>query len=237
MTQRSDRRRRDVQLICWLFLLIGIGVAGLGVRLLWKGIRTEHWPVVEGVVLSADMGQQSAGHGSRTYCPEVTYTYRVGNSNYAGSEIAVGQMSASREYAQGVLQRYPVGQKVTVHYAVDDPSEAVLESGIHGGTWICLGVGTAFTLFGIMFLQIMRAAVSAQLSASSSEVSSVQIRPGGRVMMDKPPVLMGVIFLLAGIGLSFVPADKDKPSWLMYAVGAFFFCGGVMLLLMRLKSK
>ena len=25
--------------------------------------------------------------------------------------------------------------------------------------------------------------------------------------MDKPPVLMGVIFLLAGIGLCFVPPD------------------------------
>ena len=237
MTQRPDRRLRGVQLFCWLIILIGIGAAAVGAGLLWKGIRTEHWPVVEGVILSADMRQQSAGHGSRTYSPEVTYTYRVGNSNYAGSKIAVGQMSSSREYAQAVLQRFPVGQKVSVHYAADDPSEAVLESGIHGGTWICLGVGTAFTLFGIMFLQIMRAAVSAQLSASSSELSSVHIRPGGRITMDQPPVLMGVIFLLAGIGLSFVPADKDKPSWLMSAVGAFFFCGGVMLLLMRLENK
>jgi uncharacterized protein (TIGR03435 family) len=55
--------------------------------------------------------------------------------------------------------------------------------------------------------------------------------------MDKPPVLMGVIFLLAGIGISFVTPDSDKPGWLMYAVGGMFASGGVMLLLMRLENK
>jgi len=46
-----------------------------------------------------------------------------------------------------------------------------------------------------------------------------------------------VIFLLVGTGLCFVPPDSGKPGWLMYAVGAVFFCGGVMLLLMRLENK
>ena len=72
-------------------------------------------------------------------------------------------MSSSSEYAQGILNRYPVGKKVSVHYSPGDPSEAVLETGIHGGAWICLGVGTAFGLFGIMFLQIQRAAARAQM--------------------------------------------------------------------------
>ena len=43
--------------------------------------------------------------------------------------------------------------------------------------------------------------------------------------MNKPPVLMGVIFLLVGIGLCFVPPDHGKPGWLMYAVGANFRVG------------
>ena len=55
--------------------------------------------------------------------------------------------------------------------------------------------------------------------------------------MEKPPVLMGVIFLLAGIGLCFVPPDSGKPGWLMYAVGGMFASGGVMVLLMRLANK
>jgi hypothetical protein len=99
-----------------------------------------------------------------------------------------------------------------------------------------LGVGTAFTLFGMLFLQIQRAAARAQMPGAPQS-SSVTVQPGGSMTMDKPPVLVGVIFLLAGIGLSFVPPDSGKPGWLMYAVGAVFFCGGVMALLMRLDNK
>ena len=157
-------------------------------------------------------------------------------ANYTGDRVAIGQMSASPAYAQGILKRYPVGRKVSVRYAPGDPSEAVLETGIHGGMWICLGVGAAFTLFGFMFLHIQRAAARAQLPGAP-ESSSVRVWPDGRITMDKPPVLMGVIFLLAGIGLCFVPADPGKPNWLMYAAGAFFGSCGIMLLLMRLENK
>ena len=233
MAQFSNR---GTQLFCSLFIVIGVVTAGVGLWMIIKSYRSEHWPVVEGVVQSAEMKSHSGSKGGTTYSAEVTYGYRVGGMGYTGDKIAVGQMSASSEYARGILNRYPVGKKVSVHYAPGDPSEAVLETGIHGGVWISLGVGTAFTLFGIMFLQIQRAAARAQLPGAPPS-SSVKVLPDGSVTTDKPPVLMGVIFLLAGIGLSFVRPDSDKPNWLMYAVGAVFFCGGVMLLLMRLENK
>ena len=227
---------RGTQLFCWLFIVIGLVTAGVGVSMMLKSFRTEHWPVTDGVVQSADMKSHSGSKGGTTFSAEVTYSYRVGDISYTGDKIAVGQMSSSSEYARGILNRYPVGKKVSVHYAPGEPSEAVLETGIHGGVWICLGVGTAFTLFGIMFLQIQRAAARAQLPGTPQS-SSVKVLPDGSVTTDKPPVLMGVIFLLAGIGISFVRPDSDKPGWLMYAVGALFFCGGVMLLLLRLENK
>ncbi len=111
-----------------------------------------------GIVQSAEMKSHSGNHGGTTYSAEVTYSYQVAGASYTGDKVSIGQMSSSSEYARGILNRYPVGKKVSVHYPPGDPSDAVLETGIHGGTWICLGVGTAFTLFGIMFLQIQRAA-------------------------------------------------------------------------------
>ena len=173
---------------------------------------------------------------STTYSAEVTYSYQVAGATYTAGKVAIGQMSSSAEYAQGILNRYPVGKKVSVHYSPGDPSDAVLETGIHGGMWICLGVGTAFTLFGIMFLQIQRAARRAQMPGTP-QWSSVTVQPDGSVTMDKPPVLMGVIFLLAGIGLCFVPPDPGKPGWLMFAVGGMFASGGLLLLLYRLENK
>jgi uncharacterized protein (TIGR03435 family) len=228
--------RRGAQLFCSLFIGIGLVAVGIGIWILIKSLRSEHWPVTDGIVQSAELKSHSGNHGGTTYSAEVTCSYQVASRSYTGGKVSIGQMSSSLEYARGILNRYPVGKKVSVHYAPGDPSDAVLETGVHGGTWICLGVGTAFALFGLMFLQIQRAAVRAQMPGAAQS-SSVTVQPDGRVRMDKPPVLMGVIFLLVGIGLGWVPPDGDKPGWLMYAVGGMFASGGLMLLLMRLENK
>ena len=232
----AQMSKRGTQLFCSLFVVIGLVAAGIGIWTLAKSIRSEQWPVTNGIIQSAEMKSHSGDHGGTTYSANVTYTFQVAGTNYPGDCVSIGQMSSSLEYAGAILNRYPVGKKVSVHYRPDDPSDAVLETGIHGGTWICLGVGTAFTLFGIMFLQISRAAAQAQMPGAAGS-SSVTVQPDGSVSMNQPPVLMGVIFLLVGIGLCFVPPDSGKPGWLMYAVGGVFASGGVMLLLMRLENK
>lgn len=226
---------RGTALFCWLFIVIGVAVLGVGVFTAIKSLRTESWLVTEGMVQSSELKSDSSGEGRATYSAAVTYTYQVGGVSYTGEKVSIGQMSASSSYAQEILRRYPVGKKILVHYAPADPAEAVLETGIHGGTWICLAVGTAFTLFGTMFLQIQRAAIKAQLPGASP--SGITVQPNGDLAMDKPPVLMGIIFLLVGIGLCFVPPDSDKPGWLMYAIGGFFIVGGIFILLLRLKDK
>ena len=227
---------RGTQLFCSLFIVIGLVVVGVGVWILTKSLRAEHWPVTDGVIQSAEIKSHQGNKGGTTYSAAVTYTFQVAGASYTGNQVAIGQMSASSEYARGILDRYPVGKKISVHYAPGDPADAVLETGIHGGVWICLGVGTLFTLVGSLFLQISRAAARAQVPGAA-EAASVHVQPDGSVTMDKPPVLMGVIFLLAGLGLSCVHPDSDKPRWLMYAVGGMFASGGLMLLLMRLENK
>ena len=233
MAQMSSR---GTQLFCSLFIVIGLVAVGVGVWLLTKSIRSEHWPVTDGIIQSAEIKSHSGNHGGTTYSAEVTYSYQVAGTSYTGDKVSIGQMSSSSAYAGAILNRYPVGKKISVHYSPGDPADAVLETGIHGGMWICLGVGTAFTLFGIMFLQISRAAARVQLPGEAQS-SSVTVQPDGSVTMDKPPVLMGVIFLLVGIGLCFVQPDSDKPGWLMNAVGGMFAFGGLLLLLYRLENK
>ena len=103
---------------------------------------------------SANVKSHSGSKGGTTYSAEVTYAYQVAGTNYTGDKVSIGQMSSSSDYARGIVNRYPAGKKVSVYYSPDDATDAVLETGIHGGTWICFGVGTAFTLFGILFLQI-----------------------------------------------------------------------------------
>ena len=84
--------------------------------------------------------QRRYGHQPRVvklpYSAAVTYEYRVVGEKYTGNKIAFGAMSSSASYAHGVLDRYPVGKQVVVHYSPEHPAEAVLETGIHGGTWM-----------------------------------------------------------------------------------------------------
>lgn len=225
---------RGTQLFCSVFIGVGLIALGVGVWMMIKSLRSEHWPVTDGVMLSAEIKSHSGEHGN-TYSAEVTYDYHVGGVGYTGEKISIGQMSSSTSYAQGILSRYPVGKKVFVHYSPADSSEAVLETGIHGGTWICIGLGLAFTLAGALFLQISRAAARAQLPGAPP--SAIHVQPDGSVTMDKPPVLMGVIFLLAGVGISFLTPSNGTPRWIIWAVGAMFASGGLLLLLYRLENK
>src|SRR5882724_6152816 len=105
MAQGSNR---GTQLFCLLFVVIGLGAVGVGVSMMIKGLRTEHWPVTDGVIQLAEMKSHEShdsNHGSMTYSADVTYTYQIGGVNYTGSKISIGQMSSSSEYAQGVLNR------------------------------------------------------------------------------------------------------------------------------------
>ena len=218
-----------------MFIVFGMAVLGAGVWTLIKSIRTEHWPVTDGVVQSAHQESHSGDHGT-TYSAEVTYTYQVSGVSYSGHKISIGAISSSSQYAQGILDRYPVAKKVSVYYSPADPAEAVLETGIHGGTWICFGVGTAFGLAGLMFLQIFRAAAKAQMSGASASLSA-PVNPDGSFTASKPPVLMGVIFLLAGTAICFAPPDGHAPKWILCTVGVMFAACGLLLLVMRLENK
>jgi hypothetical protein len=225
---------RGTQIFCSLFIVIGLVVAGFGVLTLIKSWRSEKWPVTNGVILTATMQAHSGEHGD-TYSAAVTFDYSVEGVKYTGNKLAIGAMSSSTSYAQSVLNRYPVGKTVTVHYSPANPAEAVLETGIHGGVWICFGVGIAFALFGTLFLQISRAAARAELPGAPP--SGIHPQPDGTVTLDKPPVLMGVIFLLAGIGISFLKPNDGIPRWIMWAVGAAFGFGGLLMLLQRLENQ
>lgn len=227
---------RGLQLFCWLFIVLGVGITGWGGWTLIRSVRTNDWPVTEGVIQSARQESHRGTKGGTTYSAEVTYTYQVAKASYTGSKIAIGQMSSSSEYAQGVLSRYPVGGKVAVHYSATDPADAVLETGIHGGTWICFGVGTVFALFGVMFLQIMKAAAKAQ-TTDALQPGSTRPATDGSTTTSKAPLLMGVIFLIAGVGICFGQPSGGTPQWIVYAAGGMFGMVGVYIFLAGLKNK
>jgi hypothetical protein len=225
MPQASNRGARA---FTWLFIVIGVVAIGCGAWNLLRSLRCAQWPTTEGVIETAKMERHSGGKHGDTYSASISYDYQVAGVHHLGTRLAFGAMSSSPKYAQSILNRYPVGKRVQVHYAPDHPDEAVLETGVHGGTWICFGVGTVFVLFGAMFLGVFSRAESPAPAALATP---------SRTTGQQPPIIMGVIFVLMGSFAFFMEPANGVPSWIVYLAGGIFVLFGLFVLTLHLKNK
>ncbi len=69
----------------------------------------------------------------------MSYSYEVGGTVFNGDRIHYGHDSIDNTYLEGAaekrLEPYRIGGAVTVHYNPNDPSQAVLETGIRSYTY------------------------------------------------------------------------------------------------------
>ena len=153
----------------WLFgmFFFGIGVYGSGIasRDMLRGIASRHWATTGGVVISATISE-STGSETRTrstrYGARIVYEYQVANHTYTGTRKTFNDASADLSYAQSILNCYPPGRKVTVHYAPDQPAQAVLTPGIADMIWLPVLGGGIFLATGVMILAMREAVISAR---------------------------------------------------------------------------
>ncbi len=92
------------------------------------------------------------------YQANIVYDYRVSGRSYSSSRVTSGDYSHDRTLAQALLQRYPIEAHVTVHYSPNDPSVAVLETGVTEGIWF-FPVGAIIFLACGMFIGAIRMGV------------------------------------------------------------------------------
>lgn len=214
-----------LKVFLWFFIGIGFVAISVGANLAFQSFRCKSWPTSQGIIRSAKMGRHRSNKGGTTYSADVSYDYSVGGSRYTGTKVAFGTMSASASYAQNILNHYPVGGKVPVYYSPGDPQTAVLERGIHGGTWVCFGVGSAFALFGIAFLQFLKRVPAADQPAPRP------VDDGKRI--HTPQILAGAIVILFGISPMLIARTSASGPIILYVVGAIFCLAGLHIMTYR----
>jgi Protein of unknown function (DUF3592) len=134
----------------WPFMLVGTLALFFGIRGVLRGHASTAWPAIPGVVQQSSVEYQSSSKGG-TYHARVLYTYVLEGATHSGSRVTYGDYGSSDpSHAQGIVNRYPAGKAVTVHYMPDDPDESVLEPGTNFGTWIVPLIGFAFATVGIL---------------------------------------------------------------------------------------
>jgi hypothetical protein len=139
-----------MRLFPWPFMLIGTIALFFGVRGVLRGHASTGWPAVPGIIQESSVEYQSSSKGG-TYHARIRYTYVLEDTTRSGSRVTYGDFGTSDpSHAQNIVNRYPAGRAVTVHYMPGDPDESVLEPGTSFGTWIVPVIGFFFATAGIL---------------------------------------------------------------------------------------
>jgi len=143
-----------------IFLVMGLVFIGLAIHTINKTITSQSWPTTEGVVIISDMETEwelrsrSSKTDSRSvirYSPEVVYRYLVDGKTYSANTISFIQKSSRHlAHVQKVLNEYPIGRTVVVHYNSLDPQNAVLQTHISIGNYVAIATGILFLVIGIL---------------------------------------------------------------------------------------
>jgi hypothetical protein len=129
-----------------------------GVFRIWRGYESRSWPVAAGTVVygrvesSTSAATDDDGRIVRTtsFGPRVVYSYEVHGKKYFSNTRRLGQLAgAGEDWAEELMEKYPVGAAVKVAYSPADPELAVIEPGINSEAWWLPGAGLAFLLFGL----------------------------------------------------------------------------------------
>ena len=138
----------------------GLAILAIVVSSLREAAAMKRWPVAEGRVLSAKVEEYrtsvSRGTGGprdrmTLYRPVLIYEYEVAGKRFRGTRIAQspGLDRGIPEFAQKVVDLYPVGNAVAVRYNPRRPDESVLEPRVPGSWIFGAAVGVALLLLAV----------------------------------------------------------------------------------------
>jgi hypothetical protein len=137
-------------------ILLAIGVVLLVVfgRNVIRGRESQNWPTVPGTVLYTGMETYQStdddGSTTTTYGATIQYNYAVAGQSYEGNRRTFSEVrTSSRRRAEQILQKYPQGSAISVHYDPDNPAESVLETGVSWGAYALLAFAAIMTIAGV----------------------------------------------------------------------------------------
>lgn len=155
------------------FSLVGVGVVVFAaVPIVRDAQASLGWPSTTGRVVASRVEVASSGRQTRRvdqvhrnlnertrrndgretkYTATVIYDYEVDGKTYQGDRVFLGKWtSTSRSEPREIVQRYPVGDEVTVYYLAEDANNSILEPGVTRGAEIYFLIGGIFAGAGLL---------------------------------------------------------------------------------------
>ena len=118
----------------------------------WNSWVAVSWHNTSGTITASSVEVHHSGRGATTSRPRIEYRYRVGEREYTGDRYNFLEISSNGPETGRVTGQYQPGSPVTVYYDPDDPSRAVLESGIPSMAWGLATFLQPFILIGVAMI-------------------------------------------------------------------------------------
>jgi hypothetical protein len=121
------------------------------------------WPTAPGQVAASSVEYHHGDEGGGTYHAEVLYDFSVNDTAFSGNRVAYGDYgSGNPSHARSVVNHYPKGKDVVVHYMPGNPEECLLEPGVKGQSWFLPGFGLVFFTVGNLMAVYLPKAIKKQ---------------------------------------------------------------------------
>jgi len=176
-----------------MFILIGLYILGSSVMEALDCQKARDWPVTQGVVVRSDLDSETSITNRRaiettTYDVNIRYVYRVDGAEHTGDQVTLGAINRNSEKtAYRLLNDYPQGATVAVHYDPLVPSRAVLDTEVPMGTKLGIGGGAVASLIGVGLLFVAFGG-GKDSEHESDEVERIADEPTGRGAMYGRPI-------------------------------------------------
>jgi hypothetical protein len=155
MLRGANFRGRETSMIGYVIVLvIGLVILVKFARDILLGRRSRGWPKTSGTILQSTLETHHEtdddGTTSTTHGVAVHYRYSVSGQEFEGRRRSFSDVrKSSKRSMESILARYPQGGSIDVYYDPENPSSAVLETGVGASAYILLAFAVVLVLFGL----------------------------------------------------------------------------------------
>ena len=142
-----------VFLAALIIFIVGLVFLIIGLVAIKRAKTAQLWPIIPGRVIRSSVVEHHSSDGdggsSVTYEPLVEYEYNVMGQTFTSRRVAYGANRLAYKKAIEIVERYPTGTRVNVHYNPDKAKEATLETSASGGKLFPI-IGGVFAALGLI---------------------------------------------------------------------------------------
>ena len=138
-----------------VFLIVGVILSILMLIAISRGKKSRNWPTAEATVISTEVEEKheyDEDGESVYYYPRVHYDYRVGGQVYQGFKYKLLEVSMSKRKAIEFISNFMPGDKLTVYYNPEKPTESVMQPGEQKYLYVFLAIGIGTIILSLVKL-------------------------------------------------------------------------------------